>query len=100
MEKEVQEFKQGVLNKLVTKDTKTILKEIFEESNKNDLDIEINYDSIRTWNDLDDAMNNLKKTHSRHSNNGKMLNECFISVKKMIFRYFSVYKGRLYKIFD
>ena len=95
---EIELFKSKLL--LTKSNTIEVLKNIFKEYDTKNFDLEIDWNVVRTWEDLDNELYEIKKKYSRYSQNGKIVNEKINKVKQIIEMYFYINGNKITNIED
>ncbi|ORD95011.1 TAF2 [Enterospora canceri] len=78
--------------------SKRILAQMFKKHDTKNFDLEIDLGNVRTWEDLDNELTEIKKKYSRYSQNGRMLGEKLLQVRQEIEGTFFVANGRITNI--
>ncbi|OQS55541.1 taf2 [Ecytonucleospora hepatopenaei] len=74
---------------------KKMLKELFRQYDTKNFDFDFDWTAIRTWNDLDEELTEIKRKYSRYSANGKLVNENAGKVRKLLEGYFLILNNRV-----
>ncbi|KAL6122261.1 taf2 [Nucleospora cyclopteri] len=77
-----------------------LLETIFKQHDTKNYDLEVDWNSVRTFYDLDLEMQEMKKKYSRYSQNGKIIAEKLFKIKKLIGGYFLVINNKICRAHD
>lgn len=83
---------------LVKRNSKELLVEVFRKYDTKNFDFEFDWDAIRTWNNLDDEIAEVKKKYSRYSVNGKMVNDNINKARKVVESYFPIRNTKILQV--
>ena len=98
LKEEINLFKSKL--NLVREKSLDVLNTIFKENDTKNCDLDVDWSNIKTWNELDEEMMEIKKKYSRYSVNGRLVNETVNKVRKLLEGYFYINNFRVTNIVD